>query len=457
MINFNAEPTALIDFAQLEGKDSVKVFNPVVEVQRLATRSAGSASASTEVPEVSYRVSFREATDALMVQPAKSYEANAKGEMAVADLRAAVESIFGKAPKPRELYANVELYATIDGTTYRYSDLTEVAAKLVAPQIDEKGYYLVGSINGWNYAGAVKYKFQHSGKDVYDDPVFTLTIPAPTKEDGTRDDLYYKIVPAAAMNAENSTINFDLVLGSDQDTEAAREVETLKVGGAKALKQVATDGAKFYNISLNMMDYKATVTALSFDEYIYVPGNHQGWSPATAPALWSEKFDGVYKGFSQLNGDFKFTKVRDWKGEYNYNDFVTLPETFKKGDGSNLNAPAGLYFLTANAATKSLAATPITRVALIGNFNGWPNDATDLAMTYVPAEDCYQVDVTLDGKEFKVRFNGEWKDGLDLGGQLDNLSMGGGNLTAPAGTYTAKLYLSRAKSTKLYLTLTPKS
>ena len=76
-------------------------------------------------------------------------------------------------------------------------------------------------------------------------------------------------------------------------------------------------------------------------------------------------FDGVYKGFSNLNGDFKFTKQRAWGSsgdEYNSNDFSTYegglaPST----DGSNINMPtAGFYYIVADVMNAKLTATATT-------------------------------------------------------------------------------------------------
>lgn len=48
---------------------------------------------------------------------------------------------------------------------------------------------------------------------------------------------------------------------------------------------------------------KVLSTAFPTEEFIYIPGNHQDWSPEAAQALRTSDFDGVYKGFSYLNGD----------------------------------------------------------------------------------------------------------------------------------------------------------
>lgn len=429
-IAIQVSPVEAIDFAQLTGVDSVKVFTTNIT--------------ATDSPTLKYTLNLSK-TDGSITPIALT--ADSQCRVAVADLKAALEALYGKAPTLRELNAEVLSYATVNGETFKYTGTTTLKAQLVAPIIEES-YYLIGDGIGWDYAGALTAKFLHSGGNVYDNPIFTITVPAPTNTDGTRKDFYFKLVPESCMNGGNLTLNS--VIGTSEAEEDVRAEEQLKVGG-KAFKQSATDGAKFYSITLNMMDYKMTVAPLSFEEYIYVPGNHQGWAPATAPALQSPKFDGIYTGFVRLDGEFKFTKVRDWKGEYNYNDFVTYPTNFVQGGGSNIKAEnAGNYFLTVNVPAKSIEATPITKVGVVGAFNGWSND---VELTYNSTGDCYEGQVTLDGDKFKFRFNGDWA--INLGGSISNLTQGGSDLVAPAGTYTIKLYLSRSSSNNIYCTLNP--
>lgn len=432
-IAIDVKPVSAIDFKTLEGVDSVQVFSTAIT--------------ATDAPVMTYLLTLNNGAT-----PAKEVTLQASDlcKVAVADLKDAVVSLYGKAPVLRDMSAKVVSFAEVKGETFRYEGTTNLQATLVAPVI-ENAYYLVGEGLGWKAADALKYKFTHSTTNVYDDPVFTITVPAPTNADGTRKDFYYKVVPQSAIDASQADPVWAKVLGTDQATEDVRAEEGLKADG-KALKQSAADGAKFYTITLNMMDYKLTITPLAFEEYIFIPGNHQGWSPATAPALWGKGFDGKYEGFAHLNGDFKFTKVRDWKGEYNFNDFTNL-SGFAQGEGSNIKATEGDYFLQVDAVSKTLTATPLTKVGIIGNFCGWADDQ-EVAMTYVAAEDCYKAEgVKLDGKEFKFRFNGKWADDLNLGGAQDDLVRNGGNLTAAAGTYTIKLYMSRSKSNKMYFTL----
>lgn len=202
---------------------------------------------------------------------------------------------------------------------------------------------------------------------------------------------------------------------------------------------------------------KVLSTAFSTEEFIYIPGNHQGWSPEAAQALRTSDFDGVYKGFSNLNGDFKFTKQRAWGGsgdEYNSNDFSTYegglaPST----DGSNINMPtAGFYYIVADVMNAKLTATATTW-GIIGDATagGWDSDQN---MTWDSDKKCWTATLTLTDGTMKFRANDGWD--INVGGKIDDLSFGGDNMTVQAGTYDIELYLERTASDAMYCTMTKK-
>lgn len=200
---------------------------------------------------------------------------------------------------------------------------------------------------------------------------------------------------------------------------------------------------------------KILSTAFPTEEFIYVPGNHQGWSPETAQALRTSDFDGVYKGFSNLNGDFKFTKQRAWgPGEYNSSHFSTYegglaPST----DGSNINmSTAGFYYIVADVMNAELTATATTW-GIIGDAtaDGWNSDQD---MTWNSDKKCWTATLTLTDGTMKFRANDGWD--INVGGKADDLSFGGDNLSVSAGTYDIELYLERTDSDVMYCTMTKK-
>lgn len=421
-VNFSVAPAAVIDFAAVTA-DSVAAFVPTVTAEEGATAS--------------YQ---------LVLEGKHTLGADAQGRVAASELSDAVVAVFGKRPTERTLNGVVNAYVNIHGQAIKKTGNVEVKAIPVAPVI-ETDYYLVGSCNGWNLQNG-DFKFQHSGKDVYDDPVFSLVVPAPVKEDGTRDDLWFKIAPKSAFESND----WATVLGTATDGDEALTGSLIAKGEKDpgAIKMPATDAALFYKIELNLMDYVYTVTPLAFEEFIYVPGNHQNWNPASAPALQSAASDGSYTGFSYLDGGFKFTKARNWDAEYNWNDFKQYSEGFS-ADGTNIAiGTPGFYYLEANIPAASLKAT-LTTWGLIGAATpgGWDRSTP---MTYHPETECWEITLDLKADEYKFRANNGWD--INVGGDLDNLTAGGDNLKiAEAGNYTIQLYLTRSTKDVMYATV----
>lgn len=216
-----------------------------------------------------------------------------------------------------------------------------------------------------------------------------------------------------------------------------------------------------YNVTLDVSKhpYMAKIVSAAFptEEFIYVPGNHQAWDPATAPALRSLEMNGVYTGFSRLDGEFKFTLARNWEdGEYNSTHFTDYSEGLAPASGStNINmANPGFYYIEADVMTQSLKATLIESWGLIGAATpgGWDRET---AMTYDAEKGCWSCTVALTAGEMKFRANGTWDSDVDLGGSLDDLVFKGSNIAvAEAGTYLVEMYLQRTSSAQMYCTLT---
>ncbi len=208
------------------------------------------------------------------------------------------------------------------------------------------------------------------------------------------------------------------------------------------------------DVSKHPYSVKVLSTAFPTEEYIYVPGNHQSWTPATAPALKTDAFDGVYKGFSHLDGEFKFTKQRNWEAEYNYNDFSNYSAGITAGGGGNLKVDkAGLYFIDADVVNGKLTTTEINSWGVIGDATagGWDSDQN---MTWDADKKCWTITTTMKDGKFKFRANDDWA--INLGGKEDNLTIDGDNMGITAGTYYIELYVERTASNNIYCTVTKK-
>ena len=187
---------------------------------------------------------------------------------------------------------------------------------------------------------------------------------------------------------------------------------------------------------------------------IAVPGNHQNWSPGTAPKLASPGFGQPnYEGYVWLNGEFKFV-APDNAGNFNWGnndwgDDGTFTNKLKLVDEVNCNAAvAGYYRLKANTTTLTYSQERTTW-AIIGNATpgGW---STDTPMTYNPTTRKWTVTVTLSAQSapndgMKFRANGGWDLNYGDTGADGKLEEGGTNISTTAGVKTITLDLSNPR------------
>lgn len=212
----------------------------------------------------------------------------------------------------------------------------------------------------------------------------------------------------------------------------------------------ATTGT--YKIHVDFQHGIFSVTQVKAYGLLYVPGDYQGWAPATAPKLGSTNNDGHYDGYVFLpavekdSARFKFTPAPNWD-----NSFGDAGGGKLSGSGDNIKVKGGAYYhLKANTTDNTWSATPTTW-GVIGSFaaSGWNND---VPMTYDAGNGVWKATITVaDGDQFKFRANGGWdlNYGDNGGGKLEE---GGGNIgdagknttVVKAGTYTVTLFLNNA-------------
>ncbi|MBZ4651786.1 MAG: putative carbohydrate-binding module [Proteiniphilum sp.] len=344
-----------------------------------------------------------------------------------ATLNEAAKSLYGKAPEARNLYLRVTAFINEGSIAVQIPGevvLGPVSVTPVGPVIETE-YYLIGEINGWNINALEDYQFSHSGMDVYEDPIFTILVNNVTG--------YFKIVPKSSKEAAS----WDGVLGNPIDGNTALEGELIP--DAEGAMSVTEPG--WVKITLNMMEYTYTIEIIGeMNLTLYVPGGHQGWNPATAPTLYSRNFDFKYSGyvyFGEANTEFKFTSQPNWDGP-NYGDGGDGMLSDDGGAGNLVVSEPGMYKIDVDLTANSYTLTK-TEWGLIGDATegGWDNSTP---MTYDPATGLWSVTTTLKDGSFKFRANNGWD--INLGGETNNLSYGGDNIPATAGSYTITLDLS---------------
>ena len=382
----------------------------------------------------------------------RAFDIDAEGNMAKADLVNYIVDKFGKRPTERDIDATLDAWVSNGVTAVKMATSEKFQIKAIpeAPVIDE-GYYLVGDmfttedgVNGWNTISD-KQKFKHSDKDVYEDPIFTITFET------TKADQYWKIIPKANVDAGNTDASAAGVVGPKVDGEDSM-TGSLTNGDAKAGK-IAKAGK--YKLTLNMMDYTYTFEEVKYDPFIYFIGATDGWKNSDQKLALVDEAKGVYTGYVYVadpNGaglQFKFQRVAgSWDNEINAGTFVSFGGAATNENGNiGVNAGEGVYYFDVNLGEGTIKATKVETMGIMGQFNGWSSDAV---MTWNAEEYCFEatkVGVTADGWKFRV--NGGWD--INLGGSLNILTAGGDNITVAGNT--VKLYPTRKTNDNIYCTV----
>ncbi len=390
----------------------------------------------------------------------KQYSLTSDGSMTIEELKAHVESIYGKAPEQRDMQATVSQWISDGKTSIKTSTsaIFLVKAKLTAPHISQN-YYVVGGVLDWEASAKSKaQKFEHSDKSVYDDPVFTITIPA--SETG---DTWFAIGDDEALEAIANSEDYSKLLGTtgaSTDLEGSLKPRT-ELDGDHSL--CVPQGPKFIKITINMLDYTYKVEPISFQPYIYYVGTANGWDNSAAGVsqklVLSDAETGTYSGYIYCKEEsygttFKFLKeYGNWDTCYGNSDVTTYDGPMEAGTSdNNFNATAGsgLYKVDFSVINKTFKATKIEYMGVTGDFCGW-NEGVE--MTWNAANFCYEATAAVTAAGWKFRANGltdpNWT--INFGGDLDNLTVGGSNISTVGNTI--KLYPCRTTSNNIYATV----
>ena len=416
--------------------DVINLADVKTEKVKVASIVAPTSSDAAYTPN--YKINF----------DGQSFDIDADGNMATAELTSYIVDKYGKRPTERDIDATLDAWVSNGATAVKMATSEKFQIKAIpeAPVIEE-GYYIVGDmfttddVNGWTKE--VAKAFNHSDKDVYEDPVFTVSFET------SKADQYWKIIPK--KNIDSGDIWAAGVVGPKVDGDDSM-TGTLTNGDAKAGK-IAKAGK--YKLTINMMDYTYTIEEVKYDPFIYFIGATDGWTNAEQKLALVDANTGTYTGFlycadpNNWGNQFKFQRVAgSWDNEINSSTFNTFDGAATNENGNiGVNAGEGVYYFDVNLANGTIKATKVETMGLIGNFNSWAGDA---AMTWNAEEYCFEatnVGVTADGWKFRV--NGGWD--INLGGSLNNLTAGGDNI-AVAGN-TIKLYPTRKTSDNIYCTV----
>ena len=436
----NAEPKA-VEFGNgsVTPVDVINLANVTEEKVQVASIVAPTSSDAGYTPTIKINLGN------------KTYDIDNDGKMATADLASYISETYGKRPIEHDINATLDAWFNNGSTVVKMatSETFQVKAIPVAPVIDE-GYYLVGDmfnaegVDGWNTVSA-KQAFKHSDKDVYDDPIFTLTFET------TKADQYWKIIPK--KNIDAGTLWADGVVGPKVDGDDSM-TGLLTNADAKAGK-IAEPGK--YKLTLNMMDYSYTIEPVNYDPFIYFIGSTDAWSSSDQKLALVDEDKGTYTGYVYIadpNGaglQFKFQRVAgSWDNQINADTFVSFGGAATNENGNiGVNAGEGVYYMDVNLSERTITATKVESMSMVGDFQNW-NIVGPTPMTWNAEEYCFEATnagVTDGGWKFVV--NKDWS--INLGGSINNLEQDGANLEVAGNT--VKLYPTRKTKDNIYCTV----
>jgi hypothetical protein len=449
-VEMTVKPVADIDLAT--APDSVQLFTPEVVV------------ADEAVSSYTVNLTTNPASDAVV-----TLVADAQGRVASADLQAAVVQLYGAKPDKRSVALEVVCLTAVGSQTFKNVGTTTVNITPKAPHISDN-YYVVGATYDWAESAKTKVqKFSHSATNVYDDPIFTITIKA------SQGDTWFAIGDDEALDAITNNGDWSKLLG----TTGGNGNQSM-TGSLAARSELSDDGsicmpgslgADFFKITLNMMEYTYTIEPVIVAAQYYVVGGIQGWSDKDKTCIFTPESKYVLSYTTKWSGawDLKFWNVNDfgnWDKAYGcaVDGDNSASGTIIGSNAQAISAPsAEFYTFTINMETMTYtwtkldnqAPTEYTNISLIGEFNGWGGD---FELKQVAPHNWHAVFVQESAGMLKYRANHDWSVNWGFGSDGDwNVAdginkigtNGGGNIYVPAGTYD--VYLNDITNSMLFV------
>ena len=386
-------------------------------------------------------------------------------------------------PATAEVYVQTVLYTVTSGTAEAiigkpgenyFAKSTVQFTPLNKVQISP-AYYVIGAAGGWSADGARTQKFQHSGADVYEDPIFTIVI------DAGGDDCWFAIGDDTAIDAVAAGDWTQLfgTKGASEDLTGVMD-RRYNLGGDHSFH---VTGAKKIRITLDMLEYSYKIEPVNISDAYYLIGGPGEWNAESAMTMqFSHSAKDVFEDpvftytFEGNGGDMWFAfgdkdaidavaagtwnKLFGTKGES-----TDLSGSFDRrynldGDHSFcVDGKAKFYRFQINLATSTYTITPLNFQEYIyeaGVNNDWGAVAQPL---YCPDGNgtytgfFYAQDADWSGGKGAFKFTGafnDWSQGNYGTGSInaDGLSGtliddgGSGNVLADPGFYQAEVNLA---------------
>ena len=345
-----------------------------------------------------------------------------------------------------------KIRVTIDMMAYSY--------KVEAVNISDN-YYLVGGALEWSESAKSKaQKFSHSAADVFDDPYFTIIVPAKSGED-----TWFAIGDDAACeaiaNANDYSLLYGTTAGNGQNGPTGTLAPRSQIPDGEGSLKYHTDAAMI-KVVINMLDLTFEISDVA-PQYFMV-GALPGWNAEGAQTALFYPTSAATMSYTSVFNQGSNLKIWNKNDLGNWdNCYGSVVDNATDVSGALVSSGAGaisvpgpgVYTLSLDLGAMTYtwtlldnqSPTEYATIGVVGGFCNWGNDgATDLDMTQVTPHNWYVVTEFAEATELKFRANDSWDVnwGLDL--TIDDASFYGvskqndPNMKVSAGKYA--LYLN---------------
>lgn len=311
------------------------------------------------------------------------------------------------------------------------------------PEIDAKGYALLGDWQGWNSSNPTWMTEIEPG--VYQAVVMT-----------TKEENWFKFYKGSGF--DEASFPWDAVAlgcaenGEDTTPNLLAWENDPRFGGFQT-PILRGEGQYVITLDMNKFCYKYEPKETKY----YVVGDAQGWSPDNKTCLFYAMGSNQYTYTTKWTNQWSL-KIWDqdnfgnwdvaWGGE-NGSTAATGTLTNSNAGAFGPNENGGWYTLVFNMGTKTYEWTAIeeptteyTAISVIGGFNNWSDEGElDLTQLEKAPHNWYARHTITTDTELKFRANHKWETnwGGDGSAAIDEdtyyVNPGNSNIIVPAGTY----------------------
>lgn len=198
------------------------------------------------------------------VENAQTYEIDLEndGTVETATLNSLTEEVFGRRPVARTFNCKVLVDAVKDGQAVLINaGSIQIKVTPTPPHISQH-YYLIGDIEGTSWGPTVTtMPFKHSDKDVYDDPVFTITFPV---KEG---DNWFAFIDDVTVEKNDWAYVYACTDGNGENGETGKICRRNEIDNEGSFKVNVKGDAKYVKMTINLMDGTYKLEKINFALY----------------------------------------------------------------------------------------------------------------------------------------------------------------------------------------------